>query len=401
MVGGKGRRTRRLISAEFRDRALEKRFRLENFGQDSRYAVLAMLAVSAIYGMSLVFELVELYSTAVLAIVVAARLSIIAATGVSTFLLYKWRNPLVLDWVIFTFTLLFSVSAAVILGVQVHSGHRPDGVTVPMTVFVLATMAVYVIAPVRLAFQIAAAAGFATTFVLLVVYTPLHPEIAIPVIAILFMAANLLGVVSTFRINDSRRLQWLNLEQERDLGNRLQAEITEREKLEQRLREQAVTDPLTGVYNRRHLFAHGSELFAQARRYNRPTAAILFDVDHFKRINDTYGHVAGDEVLKSITGSVGGVLRKPDVLARYGGEEFAILLPETDMTGAANLAERIRQVVESLTVKIEGRPEHVTVSIGFAVAQERDKDFEALVMRADDALYTAKDRGRNMVVGAV
>jgi two-component system cell cycle response regulator len=106
-------------------------------------------------------------------------------------------------------------------------------------------------------------------------------------------------------------------------------------------------------------------------------------------------------VLKSVVGAISGVLRRPDVFCRYGGEEFAVLLPEADAVGASRLAERIRSVVEERTIRINRKDEHVTISVGVAVYTERDREFGDLITRADDALYSAKHKGRNTVVVSV
>ena len=123
-------------------------------------------------------------------------------------------------------------------------------------------------------------------------------------------------------------------------------------------------------------------------------AVLLADIDHFKRVNDTHGHAAGDDVLKAVALRLSQLLRHGDVAARFGGEEFLVILKETDAEGAMVVAEKIRASVEALTVPIVGR---VTLSIGCAVAVEGRELSAALVKRADDALYEAKSRGRNRV----
>jgi diguanylate cyclase (GGDEF)-like protein len=175
-------------------------------------------------------------------------------------------------------------------------------------------------------------------------------------------------------------------------------DVTDRHELESHLRFLATTDALTGVANRRSLLRRAEHEFRRARRYGRPMALLLLDLDHFKRVNDTWGHFAGDEALKGLCEVCLGSLRGSDMLGRLGGEEFAVLLPETGVQDACNTAERIRDVVEKLEVAWHGRKIRMTLSIGVATLEPADPDIYALMRRADLALYTAKDVGRNRVV---
>lgn len=164
----------------------------------------------------------------------------------------------------------------------------------------------------------------------------------------------------------------------------------------------ALVDPLTGVNNRRFLEAEVGRRIAVASRYsNRSFSLILADVDHFKQVNDTYGHAIGDVVLKQVANLMKESLRGGDVVARYGGEEFAVVLPETDQQGAMELAERIRRDFDKPLNINEDLPE-LTISISFGVAQwePHDEEFVDILRRADRALYRAKEAGRNCVVAA-
>ncbi|HET9956344.1 MAG TPA: diguanylate cyclase [Polyangiaceae bacterium] len=161
----------------------------------------------------------------------------------------------------------------------------------------------------------------------------------------------------------------------------------------------AITDPLTGLFNRRRFADVLKREYAVTRRYQNTLSCLLLDLDHFKRINDHYGHDAGDRVLKELAQKVAENLREVDVPARYGGEEFAVLLPHTRKEDARIVAERLRRAIESIQLTFDGKPERVTVSIGVAgntdVASGKAED---LVKAADVALYEAKRLGRNRVV---
>ncbi len=175
-------------------------------------------------------------------------------------------------------------------------------------------------------------------------------------------------------------------------------DVTERHELESHLRFLATTDALTGVANRRSLLRRAEHEFRRARRYDRPMALLLLDLDHFKKVNDTWGHFAGDEALKALCNVCLASLRSSDMLGRLGGEEFAVLLPEAGVHDACGTGERIRHMVEELVVDWHGSAIKMTVSIGVACIEPSDPDIYALMRRADLALYTAKDVGRNRVV---
>ena len=176
----------------------------------------------------------------------------------------------------------------------------------------------------------------------------------------------------------------------------LLAEIAERKRVEEKLRELSERDSLTMIYNRRKLLELlGSEV-EKAKRYSRPLSLIMLDIDHFKKVNDNYGHATGDSVLKTITKIVGSVIRKVDIFARYGGEEFIVLSPETNIKGAKVLAEKIRAAAEQYPYPSVGK---VTISAGVAELSDKDSG-AALITKADAALYVAKQGGRNRVEAA-
>ena len=171
----------------------------------------------------------------------------------------------------------------------------------------------------------------------------------------------------------------------------------------ERLVLSGLTDALTELYNRRYLTRRLEEELARAQRYAQPLSCLFADVDHFKRINDTYGHAAGDEVLRELAARLRGHLRPSDVAVRFGGEEFALLLPQTALREAGRIAERIRCMVNSEPVRTRAGLVPVTVSIGVAqarpaIGQRRDAVGNALLAAADAALYQAKEQGRDCVV---
>lgn len=156
-------------------------------------------------------------------------------------------------------------------------------------------------------------------------------------------------------------------------------------------------DPLTGAFNRRHFMEKAEQEIERARRYGRPLSLILLDLDHFKRLNDTFGHVAGDAALCAVVHRVTALLRDTDMLARYGGEEFVVLMPETRLESAATTAERMRTLVASEPLVTDRGPMNLSASFGVARLGDGDAEIRDLVERADHALYEAKAAGRNQV----
>ena len=179
----------------------------------------------------------------------------------------------------------------------------------------------------------------------------------------------------------------------------LGAEIKRRADLELRLRHLAATDPLTDIANRRSLFdAAGGEM-QRAQRYGDPFSIIMIDIDHFKRINDRFGHAAGDSVLIEFAGLCARTCRTDlDIAGRVGGEEFAILMPGTTLEGAFGFAERLREAISEAAFQVEGTPVPITASFGVAAYEAGDDSVADAFKRADDALYKAKAAGRNTVI---
>ena len=154
-------------------------------------------------------------------------------------------------------------------------------------------------------------------------------------------------------------------------------------------------DGLTQIYNRKHWEECLSQEFARARRYKHDLSLIMFDLDHFKSLNDTYGHQGGDQVLIELAKNITSLLRLGDIFGRYGGEEFAIILPETNLEGAAELAERLRTSINNMNIEFQDKIIKTSVSIGVAQLTLDDKRYEDLITTTDLALYKAKTQGRN------
>jgi diguanylate cyclase (GGDEF)-like protein len=160
----------------------------------------------------------------------------------------------------------------------------------------------------------------------------------------------------------------------------------------------ARTDALTGVSNRRHFFEQITEEMARMRRYHHHAAIFMLDLDHFKRLNDGYGHDVGDRALVETAAAVRGTLRAHDLFGRLGGEEFAGFLPETELAQAVTVCERLRELIAAIRLPTGGEPVRITASIGVVAVDTDNESVEMALKRADQAMYSAKQSGRNRVV---
>ena len=165
-----------------------------------------------------------------------------------------------------------------------------------------------------------------------------------------------------------------------------------------RLEKLAVRDELTGLYNYRYLHTRMNEEFKRAERYRDPLACAMLDIDHFKGVNDSFGHATGDRVIAEVASRLRNAVREIDVVARYGGEEFLLVLPSTHFTGALIVADRVWRSVGSEPFEVDGQAHHITVSVGVALYPSRDvKSKDQLIKAADKALYQAKEDGRDRI----
>ncbi|WP_243374190.1 sensor domain-containing diguanylate cyclase [Geotalea sp. SG265] len=213
-----------------------------------------------------------------------------------------------------------------------------------------------------------------------------------------FIAFNITGMSAAYSLERHMRRDFMQRRKIREQTERLETALQEVEKSRQEAEEIAKLDPLTGLYNRRYFFAVAERELARYRRYRHSLSLIMIDLDHFKLVNDTYGHFIGDQVLQALAAAIGGLMRQADTPCRYGGEEFAILMPETDLAAAETLGRRIKQTIESAEIETRKGAIKVTLSMGIASLDGvENAGIEHLVDRADHALYEAKYSGRSEI----
>ena len=230
----------------------------------------------------------------------------------------------------------------------------------------------------------------------------LAPQMGWPAVAlsmtclVLFLAVVASGAYHrALKLHETRERLRASEQMQQSANDALQLKLDEIRSLQHQLSEQANRDPLTGLYNRRYLDATMDRELARCRREGQPLSMMLIDIDHFKRINDTWGHQAGDEVLRHLAAMLN--VRAGDVASRYGGEEFLVLLPGMPQSVAIERAEQYRKTFETGVVRFGEFRIHATLSIGIACYPEDARSADELVRTADQALYRAKAGGRNQV----
>lgn len=313
----------------------------------------------------------------ILTLTLALRAVIILCSIGFGLLLRRVDTPAGYDRLVLGYTLL------VALGQGVGAATRPVSYYGTATFDMILILYIYLIVPNALRYRVASAlvvslVSLATLFLLrepsLLYWTS---------IPIAMLGAHLIGLISSTRAYTYRRQEF--------------RAIHEAQLLNQRLTVLAEVDALTGAYNRRKLIELGADEFSRYTRYGSPFSLMVADVDHFKRINDRYGHAAGDAVLSAVVAIMLAGKRATDALGRLGGEEFALLLPETSHAAALRVAERIRKQVQEAEIDTGQGVIAVTFSAGVVEIAPGDPSFDDLLRRADQLLYQAKERGRNRI----
>lgn len=358
--------------------AIEDEYRQQYLQADIAQALVVCLVVLVAVFVFIPSDYVLLQQSRLFYALLAARLVFAISTVGFAVNLRRVSKPKVYDWLTFLWTL-----ATLAFSIWVDST-RPPTYVGRFLLYLTYIFLIYLALPNALIFRVIAASFF--SFVSLVNLFRVQTDNAtLFIIATIFvlLIANSVGVVTSARIYTYRRRQF--------------SAIREADRLNAKLTVLAETDSLTGVLNRRKLFEVGAEEFARYLRYNRPFSIAMMDLDFFKRVNDSYGHRVGDQVLMLFAEIAMGEKRDTDKFGRLGGEEFVLLLPETPNVMAVHIGERIRRCLEESPPILALLEFPMTTSIGIAIATTNDKDFDDLLRRADQALYRAKHNGRNCV----
>lgn len=299
------------------------------------------------------------------------------------------QNPALFDRVIFLFQALAIGLLLLMLGRIL-----PDVVATSLSI-VLLVIAMYLFIPNRVISASILSLSLSVGFLGITMAAYEIDRLLLLQLGMFLLGANLIGATFCGRFHLVKRQEFLELMRERSARKALQEEIAKRQKLEKQLLHQTRIDELTGTANRRYFMELGAEEIDRSKRYGRNMSLLMIDLDHFKQINDRFGHSVGDEALMRFSELCCSTLRTSDIFGRLGGEEFAIILPEESLQEAAKTAERLRKRIEDTFATT---PYRLTVSIGVCELGPGDSNIGDLLSRADSMMYKAKDLGRNRVI---
>ena len=382
------------LTGQFRDPAWEASYRREIAPRVRLESSLALCVAALIFGMFAISDYHYLEPSLELTLLLAMRLVVTLSCLMLAFVIGRHGDYSRRMWL--HFLPLGILATGIILIVILRPG--PESLSTQVTSLLVAITAFYLLIPNLLpmvAFtSLYLSVGFLSAAVLM---GDVSPVVTLRM-TLLIVMANAVGFFALLRLERLQRTQFALLEEERVQNRQLVEEIARRKSLEAQLRQVAEQDALTGLDSRRHFMARAEALLKRARHEKAPFSLCMIDVDHFKAINDTWGHGQGDRVLAALAETCRRSLRPQDVIGRFGGEEFIVALPDTHPREALMVAERLQQRISDLEV-MEAMPGHrLTVTIGIAGFRDENADLDALIQQADQALYAGKHAGRNRVV---
>lgn len=354
---------------------LETGYRRQYLNQDIRQAFLfgsTWMALNLLFILTdwLLYKEPQVFLTAV-----KLRFSLFATTMAGLYFLKRVHSPTAYD------RLVFLLVSSALVHVFLLNHNLTNSIYAGLDYLIV--LGIYLLVPNRLLYHLIACGSFSV--VSMVAYLFFVPITSVPQLIVTiasFLVANWLGLWASIRFHAHRRQQY-------------EAQ-TRSQELRKDLIQNALVDQLTGVSNRRHFFQAAEAEFERFSRYNRSFSLLMIDLDHFKQVNDQYGHPVGDKVLKELAETIVRNKRDNDIFGRLGGEEFALLLPETPLAGATEIAVRLRRCCHILCVP-GNMALRITVSIGVTQVRASDSSFDEVLARADEMLYRAKNNGRDRV----
>ncbi|PYE34461.1 diguanylate cyclase (GGDEF)-like protein [Idiomarina fontislapidosi] len=281
-------------------------------------------------------------------------------------------------------------------GIVVIIPLRPESLLTQITAVVVATMAFYLLIPNVLSIATCASVFLSVGFISAAVIFVDVPITTTMRLTLLLAMANIVGYCALLRLELLQRRQFSLLNDEREQNARLQQEVEHRRALEAQLRMLAEQDALTGLATRSHFIKRAEGLLRSARHDNSAFCILMIDIDHFKRINDSWGHMQGDIVLKQVASTLRCALREVDVIGRFGGEEFIVAMPNIECQQAISVATRLKSCVA--TIELAEPLDGISLSVTIGIAVKRDETMlDELIQQADEMLYKGKRSGRNRV----
>jgi len=383
---------RDIFIVDLKPKNLEECFRIDSFPRDKTQITIVMIftliIILGFLGLDIsILQYREVYPCWILSRIVASVVSLIAIRIVR----YQ-TSPKIVDRV----TLVWGL--VIILHMFIIDLTRPQDY-IPVIVWdILVLNGIYFVIPFPSQYKILTAFLLTGSSVAFWVINRIHLVAPYETVALLaaYFVSNGYGIFVSMQHDRARRQNYVLLTEERKSRSELITRTRDLEKMQEDLRLIAMTDPLTGISNRRHFMDQISEEFERTRRYGEAFSLMLIDIDNLKDVNDTYGHEAGDEALRSFAKYCLTKLRSVDRFARFGGDEFIVLLVQTGREKADEVAVRLLSGIETLEIQTEKESIQITVSIGMTTINE-NSTIEGLIKRADKALYEAKNGGRNQV----
>ncbi|MEL7967995.1 GGDEF domain-containing protein [Vreelandella neptunia] len=380
------------LTGQFCDTSRELMYR-RSIQESVRFEFSFAVSVAAcVFGMFAIADYYLLGLTREFYLLLTMRIVIVSVCLLVAFVIRHWGGN---DYGAWLHALpLWAFATGIILIVPL----RPESLSTQITAVAVATMGFYLLIPNRLTVVTAASLylniGFLVAAVLFAGLTP----IGVLLLTVLLGMSNVVGFFALLRLERLQRKQYAMLYEERDQNRQLHNEIAHRESLEEQLRIVAERDALTNLNNRGHFIKLAKDLLQHSQSHKAPFSLFMIDVDHFKHINDTWGHSHGDWVLTKIAKVCAESLRPTDVIGRFGGEEFVVALPDTSSGDAQLVAERLKKKVAELSLTEEMGKLRPSVTVGVAATDSEKADLESLIKRADEMLYVGKRGGRNQVV---
>jgi diguanylate cyclase (GGDEF)-like protein len=388
------RSSKNFFSGEFKDVELEVSFRRSMQSQTTQQLRIALFVTSALFMMFILFDYFLLGLTTNFYILSSMRVTVALASLLLAVSL-RFRTPTLNSSIPLNLVCFLLVTSQIFIAPL-----RPETVFTQITAVVAITLALYLFLPNRFRWTVSFSIYLAAGFLLVIHALKLFELPGIIGSGLALIMANVVGMLTASRLNRLQRAQFTALLAERDTNEKLQKEIEERQRLEKDLRHLAQTDDLTGLNNRRWFFELAEQELRHTRRMGTPLGLCMLDIDHFKAVNDLYGHAAGDQVLKIVANLCRQELRASDIIGRFGGEEFVIALPDSDLDATCITAERLRTRLAQSQLPGIFKGLSLTMTAGVTQISPAEASLEPALLRADHALYTGKSNGRNTVVVA-
>lgn len=382
----------RRLTGEFVDPATERDYRrsvLPSVRADSRLGLFVAAALMAMFAIS-DYNFMGLSSSFYL--LLAVRTVMVIGCLVMAFVLARSDAFIDRPWLYSAAPLLIGTGVLLILYLRPHSAPTI------LTSTIVIIMGFYLFLPNLLAGTVASSAYLSVTFAVGAWLWAGFGLVGAISMALLLAMANIVGYFVALRLAVLQRRHFVSLGEERAAREMLALEVEHRKALEQQLRVMAQTDPLTGLANRRHVMELAAEALPMVRRRGRACSVCMIDVDHFKSVNDQWGHGGGDAVLRAIAAALRQALDQSHMIGRFGGEEFVVCLPGADLRAALQVADTLRQRIEGLRFDGELSRLRVTITVGVAEVELHEATIDAALIRADGALYEGKRAGRNCVM---